>query len=539
MPHRLETTHALKMLRVCFTTESATWTGVCSGSFVTGSGETIFSNTECAEGEEYCGFGAALWTVLAGKLGLQEGRDWSRICAGGSAFYATLQDLAERNGTRAVCDMTASGMIATPERAIDMGLQLTRPIMRSTSLAMINSPLVEGSRWEFMRPLSPELWIAMLSVVVLIPVVVVAFELVFSSRSRYLAHLRSKRKHLPKGKTRVWVAAVRAYGEGLWECTGHFLQTHYMHVRSFPARMVITAYAFAVIVFCNTYIANLSAFLTRGRLGPEVQSISDLWMRRIGTYGIYQRSLYETAGLRTLAVNDIGVGWMQDVVRAIQRNELFGVILDSTTIAHMSHMNDACSFRILPDRLLLVNKVFAFRRTFSNTSLMAAVDHELLFAMEDGTLDWLLQQFSSSPSSCVDGDVDDVVRPASLYPLSGLWIIYGACALIAMCWSSYTVFRCRQNPDETRSRKIGGRARELADVMSRNTNSLSFVLPSMRRQGASAAASQCMEADEAERRMRWRMQQCETTLSRLQNEVDSVYTLSTSTSRRTQFSDVH
>lgn len=533
------------MIHVCFTTESNTWTGVCSGSFVTQSGETIRSATECADDKEYCGFGPALWSILTNRLGLREGVDWNRICAGGSAFYATLQDMAERNGTDAVCDMTASGITATPERAIGMGLQLTRPIMRSPSVAMINAPIDTGSRWEFMRPLSIQLWVAMSTVVILIPVVVVAFELVFSTRSRYLSHLRTTRRNgtvTKGGHRRIWAAVLRAYGEGLWECTGHFLQTHYMHVRSLPARMVIIAYAFSVIVFCNTYIANLSAWLTRGRLGPEVQSMSDLWMRRIGTYGIYQRSLYETAGLRTVGITDIGAGWMQNVLRALRRHELFGVIFDSSTIVYMSSLDSDCSLRTLPDRLFLVNKVFAFKRTFSNTSLVDAVDHALLGAMEDGTLDWLSQQFSTAQRPCVDMAMEEVVEPAKLYPLSGLWFILGACALFALCWSMYTVLQCRRHPDANWSQKIDGRVRELANVMSRTTNSLSFSTPSRHRAaGSNATAGLALESEEAERRLRWRMQQYESTLGRLQSEVASMHPLSISnvTSRRTQFSDDH
>lgn len=49
----------------------------------------------------------------------------------------------------------------------------------------------------------------------------------------------------------------RALGEGLWESVGHMVHMNHMHVRAAPARVVAAAYAFVVLVWSSTYLANL------------------------------------------------------------------------------------------------------------------------------------------------------------------------------------------------------------------------------------------------------------------------------------------
>ena len=49
----------------------------------------------------------------------------------------------------------------------------------------------------------------------------------------------------------------RALGEGLWESVGHVVHINHMHVRAASARILVAAYAFVVLVWSSTYLANL------------------------------------------------------------------------------------------------------------------------------------------------------------------------------------------------------------------------------------------------------------------------------------------
>lgn len=83
---------------------------------------------------------------------------------------------------------------------------------------------------------------------------------------------------------------------------------NYLRVFSAPSRTVVTAYAFTVIVFSNTYLANLAAFLTVDRLNIRINSFRDLWAKTVGTYPVYIDILDAKYRLTPVSIPAVGDG---------------------------------------------------------------------------------------------------------------------------------------------------------------------------------------------------------------------------------------
>ena len=410
----------------------------------------------CASDVQYCGYGSEVWDIVADKLGLYEGHDWVRVCTGGSAFYETVQDMSEYDRTGsyrpALCDFTASGMIASEERYLELGLQFTRAIARSSVGALVQSNVKLRGRWEFLKPLDVRVWIAIVAMAAAVPIVVVGYELLLRKHSHYLEAGRPPGGRNVRASIRHHV--LLAYLEGLWECMGQLLQTHFVQVKTPPARLVGAAFAFATLVLSNTYLANLSAWLTTDRLDGRVDVIKQLWNKKVGTYPVYQESLLMSYGLETFSVPAVGENWDQDVADNILQGKYYGAILDRSTALGIIAKEGSCQLRLLEDTLDLSDTVFAFKRTFGNETLMHAVDTVLLQMQEDGTMSMLYSKHNDFKSPC-QAEIDvDPARPVPLHPLSGLWLMYGGCVAFAMALSAGKILYAQMWPESRTSREL-------------------------------------------------------------------------------------
>lgn len=111
------------------------------------------------------------------------------MCLGGAAFYEGIVDLSEYQNASSkayrparFCDLFASGLSGHSERSIELGLQFTRPIIRSSVAAMVHAPVKVRGIWAFFQPLSWSLWVTMAGASLAVPVGVVCLELLFKSR---------------------------------------------------------------------------------------------------------------------------------------------------------------------------------------------------------------------------------------------------------------------------------------------------------------------------------------------------------------------
>lgn len=445
-------------LRVCYTVESVAWSSVCAANFTfpwkpDGTPATVSLN-ECVDDVSFCGYGAALWDVVSTDIGLREGRDWVRVCVGGSAFYDTLEDLSE-GGVRgpyrpATCDMVASGLIADYWRAQDLGLQFTSAISRSSVAVMVRSEVIRRGRWEFMRPFTAAVWIAILIMVLTVPVAAIGHELVMRRNSLF----REISREPARPRTRYKVLAC-AYAEGLWQSVGQLLQTRVMGTRSLPSRIVCAAFAIATQLLISTYLANLSAWLVSDRLASSEQSVRELWNKSVGTYPVYQDVMASVYNVKTFAIPAEGPKWGERVAQSIVHGDYFAAVLDESVIVPLVSRSADCSLRMITERVTLSDTVLAFRRTFDDHALMRSVDHRLLQLQQSGRMQQLRARFEAAS---FDGDtvggcdrgvvIDDAAQPVPFRPLSGLWVVYACCVVLAIGFGAFKLALARKDPGQ-------------------------------------------------------------------------------------------
>ena len=466
------------MLRVCFAVESLTFSPICNGLFYvpnTSPVHVIESVTSCPDGGDYCGFDVQVWDAITERVGLQENVDWQRVCIGNNAFFEMLEDLTEFQGihiarnesdynvhpsastpTRPArfCDVYAGGLAADSERSNVYGLQFTRPIYSSPVAALRYVPDSKPGPWDFLRPLAPRVWAAVGVTSLLIPVGVVAMELAFTEWNTY---------RYERWRWRGRLSALHALGEGVWQSAGHLLQTHHFPVKSVAGRIMVAAYAFAVLVFVNTYVANLSAFLTVDRLQDSRTSIRELYGTRVGTFGPFREVIERMFGLTTVLLK-VSTGWDTAIVRDLKLGRINAAIFYEHALKHVAMLDKDCSLRLLEQRVQLLETSFAFRRRFQNDTLIDEINGALLTMQDSGMLDALRTQHGPQyTESACDPELAQVMGavPVSLLPLSGLWIIYGAMLLLSFCVVCVRILQTRRHPHDASARGVRSRSRHL------------------------------------------------------------------------------
>jgi hypothetical protein len=88
--------------------------------------------------------------------------------------------------------------------------------------------------------------------------------------------------------------------ETMWHSVCHILSIDVFTVYALPSRLVVTAYAFLVLIISNTYTANLAAFLTVDQLDTSIKNVADLWGKRVATFPTYQSRLNKNHPITTV-----------------------------------------------------------------------------------------------------------------------------------------------------------------------------------------------------------------------------------------------
>jgi hypothetical protein len=229
------------------------------------------------------------------------------------------------------------------------------------------------------------------------------------------------------------------------------------------------AFALTTSVFGNTYLANLSAWITKDRLNSPDASVRDMWDKTVGTYPVYQGVLKSAYSVGAFEIPAVGLAWGQNVADRIKNGTIYGAIMDDTTIQSIIQRDGSCEMRMLVERISLSDTVFAFRRTFANSTLIRGVEMTLLNLLEDGTLQHLSDKFSArfKVSPCEFFVDDDPARSVPLAPLFGLWIIYGACVCSSMAMVIARLVYARMYPDTPSARDVVVHAKMLSAAFAR------------------------------------------------------------------------
>lgn len=420
------------------------------------------------------------------RSGYELGRDWTRICTDISGFVSALEDMSEydtihiarndtdvtttvdsRGGYRAaqVCDVLASGTAVTQERIELLGLKFTRPTMRSPLTAIVNAPVDKRGIWEFFRPLTWQLWVAMLATVLLIPPAVVCMEYFLTDNNKY----RYERWRW-RGRRRI----LFMLGEGVWESVGHFLGTHHFPAQTAPARLLVAAYAFAVLVFSSTYLANLAAWTTRDRL-TSVTGFNDLQGQTIGVFPAFQTIVQQTLRLKpTIISTEDGAYWADSVRDGLTKDNFFSVVFYEHALKMIAM--ESPEFRLIDQRAKVLDIAYPFRRTYPYDGVRVEVDRAIVAMLESGRLTTLQQKFSFSASGGdeLEGPGDSVIMYSEgttrvpFFPLAGLWIIYGATLVLAFSLASIRVvlaYRCSIKHD---AHSISMRVQDYTGILRRS-----------------------------------------------------------------------
>lgn len=480
-------------LRVCFAFESMAYTPICNGNFTipySNPPVVIESESACPD-RDYCGYDPALWDAISKHADLQEGRDWVRVCAGSEAFSYVLEDLAEyenihvrrnasdmttepedRGAFRAAgaCDLFASGLGSTEERATLLGLQFTSPIMQAPMSALIHAPVESRGMWEFFKPLTLELWCTMLMTVVVVPIAVVGMELILSD-TRY--------RH-ERWRWRGRMSMVHAFGQGVWESAGHFIHTHHFPARTLPGRVLVATYAFVTLVFTNTYLANLAAWTTADRIQNSIDSFDDLLGQPVATITAFQTSVEDVLGLEAVPLSvPRGMTWDVAVEQWLKADAFPAVVFYQHSLQFVLARDTTRSLRMLDDRARVLDTVFAFRRTYNNETVKRAVRESFLYMLESGRLSDLQDEFVPDVPEALALETAPLV-PVPLFPLMGVWVIDGAALAVAAILVCIRARRVRTRPFDKSSRNVIMRAKtcrqELLDPLSRACHG-----PSMKR----------------------------------------------------------
>lgn len=83
--------------------------------------------------------------------------------------------------------------------------------------------------------------------------------------------------------------------EALWHSVSNTLAIDVFKVSSLPARIIVSANAFVVLIIINTYTANLAAFLTVKQLDTSIHSVGDLAGKSVATAPTYVDRLYSNS----------------------------------------------------------------------------------------------------------------------------------------------------------------------------------------------------------------------------------------------------
>lgn len=78
--------------------------------------------------------------------------------------------------------------------------------------------------------------------------------------------------------------------------------------------------------------------------------------------------------------------WQQEVVRDLKAGLYYAAVIDEGAVRRIINSDSTCALRMLDDKLVITDTVFAFRRRFADDAFRNAIDVLLLRALEDATI---------------------------------------------------------------------------------------------------------------------------------------------------------
>ena len=177
--------------------------------------------------------------------------------------------------------MCLGAISITSER--ETAVDFTKPFMQKTFNILIKKPQEKTSPFQFLWPLSADIWICTLSVMVVVSVLLFVID-------KFSPSYEQTRFTLSESVWFIYGSLVGAGGE--------------MFPRTISARLLSAAWWFFSLILISSYTANLAAFLTVTKIETPIKSIVDLASQTQIKYGTvkntYAHSLFRNSKIELI-----------------------------------------------------------------------------------------------------------------------------------------------------------------------------------------------------------------------------------------------
>lgn len=314
------------------------------------------------------------------------------------------------------CDIAVGGITLTSKR-IEQGVQFTFPTYHATLGALVAGSVKKGGTWSFLAPMHWTVWVAFGVTTLLVPVVVFIIE-------SYSVHGFIDGNDVSSGIMQAMydgVVMVLNFGS--------------FGVHSIEGRLVAIGYGFLVLIFVNTYVANLTAFLTLTSINSPIRMMDDLPGKDIAAGGVYKRQL----ALAKLDIDDYFTSSAKDdMIKELTEGKHEVLLYDDPWIRYQA--GKSCELFSFVGHLVPFEYAFALPKRLRH--MVSDFSRTLVHLQEIGLmLDLRAELVSySTNAECPGQDpVSSDTESVNFSNMIGLWIILFVCvgtsfALTAVKW---------------------------------------------------------------------------------------------------------
>lgn len=358
----------------------------------------VTCNTE-QDPREYSGFDIEKFRQVAKHMGWKEGINYTFACIP-EGFGVMMKDLFDT--ADGICHLATAGITLSSER-VDMGLKFTYPTLRVQLAAIVKANLRSRSRWDFLRPLDWNVWVAVIATSVGVP----AFLIILESLATHGFILKED-----------WIAGLK---EALWDSSIVLLHFGQIDVQSTAARVLSLSYGFLVLIIIQSYVANLAAFLTLEGIESGVESIGDLRGRTVGTIPTYTERLRRNGLFATeLPFTDT----MEKRAQRILSGPLDAIITDWPIVEFLAGTN--CNLKQIPERIEPFDYAVAFPATAPD-DIIDSMSESIQQLNQDGAIEKLADEHILVENSLCAHEKADETSSIRMTQIWGLWIVLGFC----------------------------------------------------------------------------------------------------------------
>ncbi|KAI8104821.1 hypothetical protein M9434_003373 [Picochlorum sp. BPE23] len=355
------------------------------------------------ESESFTGLSIETFRVVARRaMRWEEGDDYQFLCLDSSTGTVLEEEVIPLNGT---CDAFMASTTITAERT-EMGVVWAYPYWSGSVGIMTKAVPDTSNGFAWTQPFTWSLWLAIGLTVIVLPIVIYAFELLSIKRSVSFKE------------------SFVGYSEAVWRTLWVMIQGETMNVSMFAARIVVIILAFVALILGASYTANLAAFLTLQSFG-NVNSVYDLQGLAVSAVPVYQPRLLTKYGLVTVEAKINSMVDIEAEADLVASGKLAAFLTDAEVIQYVVAKFPECRVRMLSNTIEPFDYGLAFNPRIDQ-SIVDEFSVAILELTEDGTIPRIGEDFLLEDSPCLkEGMSGDEISQISFEQVYGLWILIG------------------------------------------------------------------------------------------------------------------